>query len=82
MPNELKEGASRSPLENSVGSVQKHHAADADCGGAGVPGAGIYRKGASRRMRYAIFAIVILNGMLGYLQESKAEKALAALKKV
>ncbi|RZM78017.1 cation-translocating P-type ATPase [Leptolyngbya iicbica LK] len=28
----------------------------------------------------AIFAIVLLNGGLGYLQESKAEKALAALK--
>lgn len=28
----------------------------------------------------AIFAIVILNGLLGYLQESGAEKALAALK--
>ncbi|MBE9136356.1 cation-transporting P-type ATPase [Nodosilinea sp. LEGE 07088] len=28
----------------------------------------------------AIFAIVLLNGLLGYLQESKAEKALAALK--
>jgi len=28
----------------------------------------------------AIFAIVLLNGVLGYLQESKAEKALAALK--
>lgn len=28
----------------------------------------------------AIFAIVLLNGALGYLQESKAEKALAALK--
>ncbi|NCJ08320.1 HAD-IC family P-type ATPase [Synechococcales cyanobacterium C] len=28
----------------------------------------------------AIFAIVFLNGLLGYLQESKAEKALAALK--
>ena len=28
----------------------------------------------------AIFVIVILNGVLGYLQESKAEKALAALK--
>ncbi|PZO38570.1 MAG: magnesium-transporting ATPase [Shackletoniella antarctica] len=30
----------------------------------------------------AIFAIVILNGVLGYLQESRAEKALAALKQM
>lgn len=30
----------------------------------------------------AILAIVILNGLLGYLQESKAEKDLAALKKM
>lgn len=30
----------------------------------------------------AIFAIVVLNGTLGYLQESRAEKALSALKKL
>jgi Ca2+-transporting ATPase len=30
----------------------------------------------------AIFAIVILNGLLGYFQESRAEKALAALKQM
>lgn len=30
----------------------------------------------------AIMSIVILNGVLGYMQESKAEKALAALKKM
>ncbi|VEP11535.1 Calcium-transporting ATPase [Hyella patelloides LEGE 07179] len=30
----------------------------------------------------AIFAIVILNGILGYFQESKAEQALAALKRL
>ncbi|MGB5973429.1 MAG: cation-transporting P-type ATPase [Nodosilinea sp.] len=30
----------------------------------------------------AIFTIVILNGVLGYLQESRAEKALAALKQM
>ncbi|MEA5535570.1 cation-translocating P-type ATPase [Crocosphaera sp. XPORK-15E] len=38
------------------------------------------RKGAFPKDAVAIFSIVVLNGLLGYLQESKAEKALAALK--
>ncbi|HEY9889079.1 MAG TPA: HAD-IC family P-type ATPase, partial [Candidatus Obscuribacterales bacterium] len=38
------------------------------------------QKGGFPKDAIAIFAIVVLNGLLGYLQESKAEKALAALK--
>ncbi len=40
------------------------------------------RKGVFPKDAIAIFSIVILNGILGYLQESKAEKALAALKRL
>ncbi len=40
------------------------------------------RKGVFPKDAIAIFAIVILNGLLGYLQESRAEKALAALKRL
>ena len=38
------------------------------------------RQGGFPKDAIAIFAIVLLNGLLGYLQESKSEKALAALK--
>jgi len=38
------------------------------------------RQGGLPKDAIAIFAIVLLNGALGYLQESKAEQALAALK--
>ncbi len=40
------------------------------------------RQGTFPKDAVAIFAIVILNGLLGYLQESRAEKALAALKRL
>ena len=40
------------------------------------------RQGNFPKDSIAIFAIVILNGILGYLQESKAEQALAALKRL
>ncbi|BFM40022.1 cation-translocating P-type ATPase [Synechocystis sp. LKSZ1] len=40
------------------------------------------RQGKFPKDAIAIFAIVILNGLLGYLQESRAEKALAALKRL
>ncbi len=40
------------------------------------------RKGVFPKDAIAISAIVILNGILGYLQESRAEQALAALKRL
>jgi Ca2+-transporting ATPase len=44
--------------------------------------AGVSQGGLPFKDTIAIMLIVILNGILGYLQESKAEKALAALKQM
>lgn len=47
-----------------------------------ISGALDLRHGKFPKDAVAIFAIVILNGVLGYLQESRAEKALSALKRL
>ena len=47
-----------------------------------VSGVLAIRKGEMPKDAIAIFSIVILNGLLGYFQESRAEKALAALKQM
>ncbi|MGB5771769.1 MAG: cation-translocating P-type ATPase [Crocosphaera sp.] len=43
---------------------------------------GTTKSGVPFKDTIAIFSIVILNGLLGYLQETRAEKALAALKRL
>ncbi|MDJ0704069.1 MAG: cation-translocating P-type ATPase [Leptolyngbyaceae cyanobacterium MO_188.B28] len=47
-----------------------------------VSGVLAIRRGDVPKDAIAIFSIVILNGVLGYFQESRAEKALAALKQM
>ncbi|MDX5336382.1 MAG: cation-transporting P-type ATPase, partial [Marinobacter sp.] len=78
-PNELKEGATRSPLE-ILWDQFKNIMLLMLIAVALVSLVLDLREGGFPKDAIAIFAIVILNGMLGYLQESKAEKALAALK--
>jgi Ca2+-transporting ATPase len=77
--NELKEGASRSPLE-ILWDQFKNIMLLMLIAVALVSLVLDLQEGGFPKDAIAIFAIVILNGMLGYLQESKAEKALAALK--
>jgi Ca2+-transporting ATPase len=77
--NELKEGATRSPLE-ILWDQFKNIMLLMLIAVALVSLVLDLQQGGFPKDAIAIFAIVILNGMLGYLQESKAEKALAALK--
>jgi Ca2+-transporting ATPase len=79
VPNELKEGATRSPLE-ILWDQFKNIMLLMLIAVALVSLVLDLQQGAFPKDAIAIFAIVLLNGMLGYLQESKAEKALAALK--
>ncbi len=80
-PNELKEMAGRSPLKilweqfTNIMLVMLMAVAV-------ISAILDIRKGEFPKDAVAIFAIVILNGLLGYFQESQAEKALAALKRL
>lgn len=80
-PNELKETGGRSPLmilwEQFTNIMLVMLIAVAV-----VSAVLDLKKGDFPKDAIAIFTIVILNGILGYLQESRAEQALAALKKL
>ncbi|MEG3438112.1 cation-translocating P-type ATPase [Pannus brasiliensis CCIBt3594] len=80
-PNELKEMGGRSPLvilwEQFTNIMLVMLIAVAI-----VSAVLDLKKGDFPKDAIAIFTIVILNGILGYLQESRAEQALAALKKL
>jgi Ca2+-transporting ATPase len=78
-PNELQEGATRSPLEIFWDQF-KNIMLLMLIAVALVSLVLDLQEGGFPKDAIAIFAIVLLNGALGYLQESKAEKALAALK--
>ncbi len=79
--NELQESGGRSPLEilwdqfTNIMLVMLIAVAL-------VSGFIDLKKGDFPKDAIAIFAIVILNGLLGYFQESRAEQALAALKRM
>jgi len=77
--NELQEGAKRSPLE-ILWDQFKNIMLLMLIAVALVSLVLDLRQGGFPKDAIAIFAIVLLNGLLGYLQESKAEEALAALK--
>ena len=78
-PNELQEGSSRSPWE-ILWDQFKNIMLLMLIAVALVSLVLDLQQGGFPKDAIAIFAIVLLNGLLGYLQESKAEQALAALK--
>jgi Ca2+-transporting ATPase len=80
-PNELREGRTRSPWEilwDQFKNIMLLMLIAVALVSLGLD----VQQGAFPKDAIAIFAIVLLNGALGYLQESRAEKALAALKKM
>lgn len=78
-PNEIQETGGRTPLQILIDQFTNVMLLML-IAVAFVSGILDFQDGEFPKDAIAIFLIVILNGVLGYLQESRAEKALAALK--
>ena len=78
-PNKLKEAEKPSLLQRFLTAAEGPHAADPDGSGGGVRRDQRTQSGESFTEVFIILVVVLLNAVLGVVQESKAEAAIEAL---